>query len=95
MRRIIKGSVDKANTGGGGKANKFASRLKRIANQQTTHDIEFETKTSAATTYFEDSVSALPKSWDLLCKRNTTLTSPVYISCNVRELTTVGTFAKP
>ena len=59
MRRIIKGSVGKANTGGGGKANKFASRLKRIANQQTTHDIEFETKTSAATTYFEDSVSAL------------------------------------
>jgi hypothetical protein len=56
MRRIIKGSTGKA---GGDKQNKFASRLKRIANQQTVHEVEFETKASSATTCFEESISAL------------------------------------
>ena len=58
MRRIInKGTVGKASSGN--KQSKFASRLKRIEKQQAVHDIEFETKVSAATTCFEESISAL------------------------------------
>jgi len=56
MRRIIKGTVGKTDSG---KQSKFASRLKRIEKQQTAHEIEFETKASAATTCFEESISAL------------------------------------
>jgi hypothetical protein len=57
MRKIIKGSIGK--TSSSGKQSKFASRLKRIEKQQTVHDVEFESKASAATTCFEESISAV------------------------------------
>ena len=56
MRKIIRGTVGKTNST---KSSKFASRLKRIEKQQTAHDIVFETEASAATTCFEETVSAL------------------------------------
>ena len=58
MRQIIKrGTINTANSSG--KTSKFASRLKRIAGQQTAHEIVFETEASAATTCFEESISAV------------------------------------
>jgi len=56
MRKIIRGQIGK---GGSGKSSKFASRLKRIEKQQTAHEIVFETEASAATTCFEESISAV------------------------------------
>jgi len=56
MRKIIRGTVGKTKSD---KSNKFASRLKRIEKQQGVHDVEFEMKASAATTCFEESISAL------------------------------------
>ena len=56
MKKIIRGTVGKANST---KPSKFASRLKRIEKQQTAHDIIFETEASAATTCFEESISAI------------------------------------
>lgn len=55
MKKIIRGQIGKTPS----KASKFASRLKRIAKQQTAHDIEFEIEASAATTCFEESISAV------------------------------------
>jgi len=55
MKKIIRGTVGKTPS----KSSKFASRLKRIAKQQTIHDVEFETEASAATTCFEESISAV------------------------------------
>lgn len=56
MKKIIRGQIGKTNNT---KVSKFASRLKRIAKQQTAHDIVFETEASAATTCFEESISAV------------------------------------
>jgi len=56
MRKIIRGTVGKTNSG---KPSKFASRLKRIEKQQTVHDVKFETEASAATTCFEESISTV------------------------------------
>jgi hypothetical protein len=55
MKKIIRGTLGKTPS----KASKFASRLKRIEKQQTAHDIVFETEASAATTCFEESISAV------------------------------------
>ena len=56
MRKITRGTVG---TTSSAKSSKFASRLKRIEKQQTAHDIVFETEASAATTCFEESISAV------------------------------------
>lgn len=54
MRKIIRGTLGKTPS----KPSRFASRLKRIEKQQTAHDIIFETEASAATTCFEETISA-------------------------------------
>jgi len=56
MRKIIRGQINKTGTD---KKSKFVSRLKRIEKQQTTHEVVFETEASAATTCFEESISAV------------------------------------
>ena len=56
MRKIVRGSINKTSTD---KKSKFASRLKRIDKQQTVHEVIFETEASAATTCFEESISAV------------------------------------
>ena len=56
MRKIIRGTLGKDS---GTKPSKFASRLKRINKQQAEHEIVFETEATAATTCFEESISAV------------------------------------
>jgi hypothetical protein len=55
MKKIIRGTLGKTPS----KASKFASRLKRIAKQQTVYDVVFETEASAATASLEETISSL------------------------------------